>query len=185
MMVQPKGNHSLEIYLSEYDKLKHEQTQRMGFRDNLIYANLIAITGVVSIVTDDIVRIPVLLVLPMICVALGWTYLVNDEKISAIGRYIRYTLTEKIQEATQSKDQNIFGWEAAHRSDKRRISRKIIQLLVDELVFVVPGLIAIFIFWLNVSVTMLPLKWIAGIEVLFISVLGIQVFSYADLKKGK
>ena len=65
------------------------------------------------------------------------------------------------------------------------MSRKIIQLLVDELVFVVPGLIAIFIFWLNVSVTMLPLKWIAGIEVLFISVLGIQVFSYADLKKGK
>jgi len=184
-MTQHKENQVLDIYLSEYDRLKHEQTQRMGFRDNLIYANLIAITGVVSIVADDIARIPVLLVLPMICIALGWTYLVNDEKISAIGRYIRYTLIENIQEAIQSQDRNIFGWEVAHRSDKRRMSRKIIQLIVDELVFVIPGFIAILIFWLNTSVTMLPLRWIAGIEVLFVLVLGIQVLSYADLKEGK
>ncbi len=184
-MTQHKENQVLELYLSEYDKLKHEQTQRMGFRDNLIYANLIAITGVVSIVADDLVRIPVLLVLPIICIALGWTYLVNDEKISAIGRYIRYILIENIREAIQSKGQNIFGWEVAHRSDKRRMSRKMIQFIVDELVFVIPGFIAILIFWLNTAANALQLRWIAGIEMLFVLFLGIQIFSYADLKKGK
>jgi hypothetical protein len=131
-MIEPKAYSKVELFLHEYDKLKSEQIQRLGFRDNLIYANLIAMTGIIAISATDVVRVLVLLVLPMICVVLGWTYLVNDEKISAIGRYVRYTLSDKIREAIQSNDESIFGWETAHRSDARRTSRKILQLVVDE-----------------------------------------------------
>lgn len=185
-MTQPKENWELELFISEYEKLKGEQTQRLVFRDNLIYANLIAITGILSITAVDVVvRILLLLALPMICVVLGWTYLVNDEKISAIGRYIRYTLTDKILAATQTKNQDIFGWEVAHRSDKRRMSRKIIQLVVDEIVFVLPGFVSILIFWINAPNDLLPLRWVAGVEGVLLVILGIQIFSYADLKKGK
>jgi hypothetical protein len=157
----------------------------MGFRDNLIYANLIAMTGVIAIAATDVVRILVLLALPMICIVLGWTYLVNDEKISAIGRYIRYTLSDKIREAAQSNDQNIFGWEIAHRSDEKRISRKIIQLIVDEFVFVLPGFVAILMFWVNAPAILLSLRWVAGLEGILLVILGILIFSYADLKSGK
>lgn len=184
-MTSPKENWRIELFLREYDKLKSEQIQRLAFRDNLIYANLIAITGILSIAAADVVRILALLALPVICVVLGWTYLINDEKISAIGRYIRYTLTDRIREAMQSDERSIFGWETAHRSDKRRISRKIIQFVIDELVFVLPGLVAILIFWLNIPSTMLTLRWVAGVEGLFVVILGIQIFSYADLKMGK
>ena len=31
---------TLNIYLQEYDKLKDEQAQRIGFRDNLLYVTL-------------------------------------------------------------------------------------------------------------------------------------------------
>lgn len=30
----------LQVWLAEYDKLKAEQTQRIGFRDNLLYVTL-------------------------------------------------------------------------------------------------------------------------------------------------
>ena len=184
-MTKTQEDQLIDIYLSEYEKIKQEQIQRMGFRDNLIYANLIAITGIVSIVADDVARMPVILVLPMICITLGWTYLVNDEKISALGRYIRITFSERVRELLKSADTEIFGWETAHRSDKRRVSRKIIQFFIDEFVFVLPGFIAITIFWLNASNTFSLLKWIAGAEVILLLILGIQIFIYADFKKGK
>ena len=38
----------LDVYLQEYDKLKDEQTSRIGFRDNLLYVTLITIGGILS-----------------------------------------------------------------------------------------------------------------------------------------
>lgn len=184
-MTKLQEDHLVDIYISEYEKLKQEQIARIGFRDNLIYATLIALTAVVSIVADDTARIPVLLVLPMVCITLGWTYLVNDEKISAIGRYIRITFSDKVRELIKDKDPMLFGWEIAHRSDRRRGSRKIIQFFVDEFVFVLPGLVAIIIFWLGSSSNLSQLRWIAVIELLFLLILGFQIFSYADFGKGK
>ena len=184
-MTKSQKNDLLDVFISEYEKLKQEQIARIGFRDNLIYATLISLTAVVSIVADDTTRIPVLLVLPMVCIVLGWTYLVNDEKISAIGHYLRFSLSDKISELVKGKDSVLFGWEIAHRSDTRRVSRKIIQFLVDEVVFILPGVAAILVFWLNTSSNFLVLRWVAGIELAFLITLGFQIFSYADFGKGK
>jgi hypothetical protein len=51
------------------------------------------------------------LVLLWVCLILGWTYLVNDEKNSAIGRYIRLTLTDKLGELVKIKPEtaSLFG----------------------------------------------------------------------------
>lgn len=184
-MATAQDEQMLQIFVSEYEKLKQEQINRLGFRDNLIYANLIALTGIVSIVADDISRIALLLMLPMVCLTLGWTYLVNDEKISAIGRYVRTTLTNKIKEMLHTNEPTILGWELAHRSDTKRISRKIIQLFVDEFVFVLPGIIAISVFWVNASAILFPLLWVAGLEIILLLILGFQIILYADIKKGK
>jgi len=178
-------NPSLQIYLNEYERVKSEQVQRLGFRDNLIYANLIAITGILSIAGTDVVKILILLVLPLICAVLGWTYLVNDEKISAIGRYVRYTLSDKVRTLISSDDQGLFGWETAHRDDPRRISRKITQLVVDELVFILPGYVAIVMFWINAPDILLSLRWVAVVEAFVLLFLCIQIYIYADLGKGK
>jgi hypothetical protein len=184
-MTPTENNPITELCIKEYESLKHEQIQRLGFRDNLIYANLIAMAGILSIAATDVIKVLVLLVLPLICVVLGWTYLVNDEKISAIGRYIRYNLSDKIRQSIKNDDQSIFGWETAHRADSRRISRKITQLVVDELAFVLPGFIAIVMFWINAPGILLSLRWIAILEGILLAVLGVQIYVYADLKRGK
>jgi hypothetical protein len=65
-------------------------------------------------------------------------------QISAIGRYIRYKLVDKVKEHTGYTDlETLFGWEIAHRDDKHRKRRKIQQLIVDEITFAVSGLIAL------------------------------------------
>ena len=110
----------LNAYLHEYNKLKDEQIQRIGFRDNMIYVNLVAVGGVAAFAVSDATYLYVLLVIPWVCFVLGWTYLVNDEKISAIGRYIRLVLVKSLGTKLSVSESQLFGWEIAHRDDNRR-----------------------------------------------------------------
>ncbi|WP_204103266.1 MULTISPECIES: hypothetical protein [Spirulina sp. CCY15215] len=176
----------LEIFLKEYDKLKLEQAQRIGFRDNLLYVTLGLFGTIVSFVVSSSSNYDALLIVPWVCLILGWTYVVNDEKISAIGRYIRYNLVDKIKEHTGYEDiETLFGWEIAHRSDQHRKRRKIQQLIVDEITFVCSGLIALCAFWFLASQPPLGLTILSWIELLLLVVLGVEIFIYADLAKGR
>lgn len=126
------------------------------------------------------------LILPCASLILGWTYLVNDEKIGAIGRYIRLTLVEKVKEKTGHADvESLFGWEIAHRSDRRRSRRKIEQLIVDEITFVVSGIIALISFWALVPGTPLAINILGGLELLLLPILGWEIIVCADLAKGR
>ncbi|WDD30216.1 hypothetical protein PQG02_00510 (plasmid) [Nostoc sp. UHCC 0926] len=175
-----------EVYLKEYEKLKSEQTQRIGFRDNLLYVTLGVFGAVISFAVSNQANYYALLVIPWVCLILGWTYLVNDEKITAIGRYIRLTLAEKIKEHTGHTDiESIFGWEIAHRSDNRRKRRKIEQLIVDQITFVFSGVIALIAFWLLVSKPPLAVNILGLIELLLLLILGVEIVIYADLAKGR
>lgn len=50
---------------------------------------------------------------------------------------------DKVKENTGYTDlETIFGWEIAHRSDKHRKRRKIEQFIIDEITFVISGIIA-------------------------------------------
>lgn len=115
----------LNIWLAEYEKLKLEQSKRIGFRDNLLYVTLGVYGGVASFAASNPANYYAFLILPWTCLILGWTYLVNDEKVSAIGRYIRLTLVKNIKEKTgEVAPDSLFGWETAHRNDRRRTASK-------------------------------------------------------------
>src|SRR5579859_57270 len=88
-----------QVLLVEYEQIKGEQRSRIGFRDNLLYASLVAMAGVVAAALNTKGRADLLLLLPPVSALLGWTYLVNDEKISAIGRYIRTDLAPRLTPA--------------------------------------------------------------------------------------
>lgn len=181
-----KQQQILEIYFKEYDKLKSEQAQRIGFRDNLLYVTLGLFGTIISLAVSSPANRYALLVIPWVCLILGWTYVVNDEKITAIGRYIRYTLTEKIKEQTGHTDiESIFGWEIAHRSDNRRTRRKIEQLIIDEITFVLSGITALICFWVLVSNPPLAVNILGFIETLLLVILGVEIAIYADLAKGR
>jgi hypothetical protein len=177
---------TLEVLLAEYNCLKAEQAQRIGFRDNLLYVTLGVFGAVVSFAVSDASNYYALLVIPWVCLILGWTYVVNDEKISSIGRYIRYKLVDKVKEHTGYGDlETLFGWEIAHRSDRHRMRRKIQQLIVDEITFVASGIIALGAFWFlaaNPPVGVTILSWV---ELLLLIALGVETYIYADLGEGR
>jgi hypothetical protein len=176
----------LEIFFKEYDKLKSEQTQRIGFRDNLLYVTLGLFGTVVSFAVSNPSNYYALLVVPWICLILGWTYVVNDEKISAIGRYIRHKLVDKVKEHTGYEDlETLFGWEIAHRDDPHRKRRKIQQLIIDEITFVISGVVALAAFWSLIPKPPMSIMILSWIELLLLLGLGIETFIYADLAKGR
>src|SRR3954465_5476232 len=140
-----------QVLMAEYERLKEEQKVRIGFRDSLIYATLASMAAVITAALAPGAPATLLLLLPPVTTLLGWTYLVNDEKVSAIGRYIRDDLGPRLAAEVEAE---VFGWEAAHPSDPHRRSRKILQLSVDLGGFCVPPLAAIVIFWING-----PLRW--------------------------
>ena len=178
----------LEVYLQEYNKLKDEQTKRISFRDNLLYVTLGLFGGVISFAVSNQANYYAFLVIPWVCLILGWTYLVNDEKISAVGRYIREILSKKIQQETgHSELESIFGWEIAHRTDKRRRQRKIEQLIVDQITFVISGVVALLAFWFLVPQPPSAIYILVLLEFVLLLILSIEIFiyAYADLAKKK
>jgi hypothetical protein len=181
----------LEVYLQEYEKLKDEQTQRIGFRDNLLYVTLGVFGAIIAVVipnktNDNQANYYALLVIPWICFILGWTYLVNDEKITAIGKYIRSKLVDKIKEQVgNTANESIFGWEIENKNDDRRKQRKIIQLIVDQVTFVFSGIVALIVFWLLVPKPSLFINVLGLIELLLLLVLSVEIVIYAELGKKR
>lgn len=170
------------LVLTEYERLKEEQRARIGFRDNLLYATLASLAAVMVAVDQKPGKIPALLLFPPVCVLLGWTYLVNDEKISAIGRYIRTEIAPRLS-AMLPEGEAVFGWESAHRSDPRRVSRKYCQLAVDLLAFCVAPLAALAFYWVTRPGGHGVFLVVSLAEAVAIVVLAGQIIQYAQLTR--
>ncbi|MGI5268659.1 hypothetical protein ACQEUU_05875 [Nonomuraea sp. CA-218870] len=168
-----------QLLLVEYQALKDEQKARIGFRDNLLYVTLGAVvTALIASKQLDIAS--ALLALPVICLILGWTYVANDEKISAIGRYVRGTLAPKLAALMPAgtSDSELFAWESFHRTDRRRKARKVFQCAVDLTCFCLIPLAAIVGYWSSPEpASLLVVTSLA--ELIAILLLGWQVLVYA------
>jgi len=168
-----------KLLLVEYERIKEEQKTRIGFRDNLLYATLGSMAAVIAAALNAHGRTDLLLLLPPVSVLLGWTYLVNDEKVSAAGRYIRDEIAPRL-ELIAGADRPVFGWETAHRTDSRRRGRKLLQLGVDLSTFCVAPVAAVVIFWAY-GPWSVPLVVVSLVEMAAVAVLGTQIVRYAEL----
>jgi hypothetical protein len=121
----------LSAHLAEYEKLKEEQGQRIHFRDNMRYVMLVA-AGFVFAKASDIPF--ALLAIPWICSVLGWTYVATSRRIYDIRSYLESTLAAKM-------GPEYFHWEKRpSQNDRCR------RILIDEITFIVPGLVALVAF---------------------------------------
>ncbi|WP_411099854.1 hypothetical protein [Streptomyces sp. x-45] len=167
-----------QLLLAEYESVKSEQRARIGFRDNLLYVTLAVVAAVIAAAAQA-ERSSMLLALPPVCLVLGWTYLVNDEKISAIGLYVRDDLGPKLAElAAHRSGFATFGWEAYHRGDTRRRSRKRIQTVIDLTAFCAVPLAALVVFWATGDAGGLLIA-LSVLEALAVAGLAAQVVWYA------
>ncbi|WP_055494879.1 hypothetical protein [Streptomyces sp. TP-A0356] len=169
-----------QLLLAEYQSVKDEQKARIGFRDNLLYVTLAAVAAVIAAAAQA-GQAAMLLALPPVCVVLGWTYLVNDEKISAIGAYVRRELGPRLAELAAPDGEEraaAFGWESFHRGDARRVSRKVVQCVVDLLAFCVVPLTALVVYWAGAR-TSGGLLFLSVLEALTVAGLGAYIVRYA------
>lgn len=174
----------LHIHLNEYRKLKDEQIIRIVMREHLIYVTLGVFGGISSyaLYPDHHYAF---LVIPWACVILGWLYVTTDEKVSAIGEYLRREMTEKLAPLTRTQAEQLLGWEVAHRSDKYRFTRKLLQLLIDQITFVFSGMSALIAFWWLQTDFNILFKIVWGIEAFLLLLLAIWILITADLKVGR
>ncbi|QXQ99073.1 hypothetical protein [Streptomyces sp. WY228] len=166
-----------KVLLAEYDRLKEEQKTRIGFRDNLLYFTLAAVTAVVA-VTVHSGQAGLLLSVPAICLILGWTYLVNDEKISAIGCYVRDRLGPRLGELASARGA-MFGWEVYHRDVAGRAMRKRLQTTVDLFTYLILPMVCMIAFWCSHTAHFL-LVLTSLVQTLTLAVLGWQFLRRAE-----
>jgi hypothetical protein len=156
---------ALSPHLAEYEKLKEEQGQRIHFRDNMRYIMLVA-AGFVFAKASDMPF--ALLAIPWICSVLGWTYVANSRRVYAIRQYLQNKLADKV-------GADYFEWEKEHQNDRNR------RILIDEITFVGPGLVALIAFPIltgaHVGPAWLPgLAWLLGaVEVAFLIWIGWEI----------
>ncbi len=165
----------VDVLRDELKVLKDEQRDRIRARDNLIYSVIVAIAAVAGGTRLAGAAVPLLL--PPIALALGWTYLVNDQKVTAIGRYLRTDLAPRLSALVGA---DVLRWETAHRSDHRRRQRKGIQLGVDLVVFVLPAAAAIGWYWTSGHASPVLLA-VSVVEAVAVLVAAWQVIAYAEI----
>jgi len=158
-----------DLAVTEYQQIKSEQVARINTRDNLIYVTLVAIAGVLTVAHSAASR-GYLLLVPAVAFVLGWTYLANDNMISAIGRYVR-----------EHPALSAMRWETEHPADKRRTSRKTIQLAVDLGTFCGSAAVALVAFWLAPDPQSPLLTAASAAEAIAVAVLGWQFTAYSGI----
>lgn len=179
-----ESNYNFTYLMAEYGKLKDEQHKRIEFRDHMIYVTLGAIGAVFSFALENPEYNIALLVLPFLCIALGWTYLANDEKISAIGSYVKNSLVPKIEECGKGETFSLAGnWEDYLKKDKSRRQRKWIQLFIDLSIFCLSGILSIVAFFVLKESLFTGYKVLMIFEILILIILAFQFIKYADIKK--
>ncbi|MCP4699681.1 MAG: hypothetical protein GY862_22950, partial [Gammaproteobacteria bacterium] len=189
----------LEIYLAEYTKLKEEQLRRITFRDvNIPLSTFLVIASTLSAMfrsstQDNADGYYLLLLIPLISITLGWSFIANDEKISTIGDYLEKKLKKNIMESggfSVYGATSLFGWEAYHKDEDHKEGRKWSQFVVNIITFVCSGIAAIVMFlyltWNKVPPDVLPYVYtLIVIEGVFLLGLVYWIYIYSAPKSLK
>lgn len=139
---------AVDFILKEFEKLKDEQNKRIEFRDQMIYLTLAAIGAVFSFALGNPKLTVTLLVLPFVCLIMGWTYLANDLKITQINSFIKITLLDELNKHLVAGPVDISkSWESFVLKDKTRFSKKKVQLIIDLFTFILPAVVAVIAYY--------------------------------------
>jgi len=179
----------LSVILEEYGSLKREQSDRIRYRDNLLYTAIGAVGGICSVALGGFGgragEVPeAFLLVPWVTTILGWTYIQNDQKVTAIRQYIENVLAPQIKELIGTERMPL-GWEVYHRADPHRSQRKAIQLAIDLGTFVfsaVGALLACAASYVAASKPIpAPVLVLIGVELVIVVILAVQFVAYSNI----
>jgi hypothetical protein len=179
-MADEHSSSAIDVHLAEYKELKSEQRERIKARDNFVYLMLTVAAAIGFAASAHVpLQYPTLLLVPLASFILGWTHLMNDWKVSEIGRYLRGDLTATLQRCAGTED-TVLGWERANRGSTRRRHRKVMQVVVDLVVFCGSGAAAIFTYCaVNPTMPVIFIVVACG-EAVALVVLAAEIVAHAD-----
>ena len=182
--MESKLNNSdlLNILLLEYDKLKEEQNSRISMRDSLIYISLGIFGAIFSFTMTNQSFMYTLLLIPPLSFILSWLYISNDSKILEIKKYIKNNLEPKIAKLFPDKIE-IFEWEKTYRDNSFKKLKKVTQFLVEEITFSVSAISALITFFIFTKALSFILSLVVFIDIIFILISMIIIYSHSDLKE--
>ena len=184
MSFEQKPN-PLFFVMLEYAKLKEEQLKRIELRDRMVDLNLAAV-GVIGAWAFTHQQPPYsLLLIPWVCVVMGWSYLFNDDKVSALGEYFRRDMADRLGKNLGVPPEELFQWEVLHRSVPSRRFQKCLQFFVDQVTFVLSGIAAIVVL-VYLAPPESAIMWATvGIEAAFLLMLSFFFWYLGDFAKGR
>jgi hypothetical protein len=118
----------------ERSALKTEQLERIKQRDNFLNLNIVAVGVVAAVAVQSRPHAAAWLVVPWVTVVLGWAYLSNDDKVTAIGQHVRASLDQQTAEES---------WEASEKGLLPPAVRRVADAVVFLLSFVLPTPVAL------------------------------------------
>ena len=169
---------ALSVHLAEYERLKHEQTARIGVRDTLLVTTFGTAGGVAFGAAT--VGPAVLLLAPLAAILLGWTYITNDRMIRNLGVYFRDVAGLRLETLV---GEPVLGWEDDSRGAGRTL-RKRAQLGVDLLAFVGLPLAALVVYW-TIGPYAPGLLAASAAEVVLLAALAAAAVAYTDVEIGR
>jgi hypothetical protein len=118
----------------ERSALKTEQLERIKQRDNFLNLNIIAVGVVAAIAVQGQRQAAAWLVVPWVTLVLGWAYLSNDDKVTALGQHVRASLDPQTAERS---------WEVSEKGLLPPPVRRLADAVVFLLSFVIPTPVAL------------------------------------------
>ncbi|MTE13672.1 hypothetical protein [Nocardia aurantiaca] len=117
--------------------LKSEQLERIKQRDTFLNLNIVALGVVMAVALPGQRPAGIWLVVPWITAILGWAYLSNDDKVSAIARHLRL----QVRPADVAS-----AWETSNKGLLRPRIRWIADVATFLLSYIVPTPVALALF---------------------------------------
>lgn len=124
----------------DFSELKSEQIERIKQRDSFVNLSIVSVGVMVSATfSGDTIRYPILLAVPWVSIAFGWSFILNDVKISRLALYFS-------QVSSGSRDEEDWeNWRARQRSTW--LENPVIGAFVQFLTFFCPGVAAIIVYF--------------------------------------
>lgn len=120
----------------EYASMKQEQLERIKQRDTFLHLNIVAIAVNSAIAVQGAEQALAWLVLSWISLILGWTYLSNDDKVSALALHLK-----DLQHAGIAP-----RWESGNKGLIPRRVRRVADAIVFTAAFLLPTIVGILLY---------------------------------------
>lgn len=168
---------AVRVMLAEYEQVKAEQRHRIGYRDSLVYAVLVAYAAVASATAT---RGPgYLLLAPPVALLLGWARLQADIMVSEVSRYVGGKLAPALAGLIPA-DVALLDWDVpGGMPDPARPWRKALQWGCDLIGYGVLPLAGLVVLW--GSGQGWPALSVSAVEAAALGVLSVEIARAADI----